>query len=159
MRFLIILSILMLSSGCMDQNAKPFEVKNLAKSDIDMVADINLKTWRKLTRDLTIKLYKRNPRELRKVPGMTIERRLDQLFPIARLETGFAELNHLDGAEAIPLAFSDEFQGDRVFALMAGITGMLDRAYNGKRRFFCWTNSTTRNSTIQPVTLNLRPGT
>jgi len=136
MRLLFLSAALLFLSGCMDKNAKPFDVKNLAKSDIDMVADINLKTWRQLTRDLTIKLYKRNPKELQKVAGMTIDRRLEQLFPVKRLESGFPELNQLDGADAVPLAFSEHYQGDRVFALMAGITGMLDQAYNGKKEVF-----------------------
>lgn len=136
MRLLFISMVLIVISGCMDKNAKPFDVKNLAKSDTDMVADLSIKNWRKLTRELTIKLYKRNPRELSKVPGMTIDKRLDQLFPAQRLANGFPELNNLDGTAAVPLAFSDSYQGDRVFALMAGITGMLDRAYEGKQEIF-----------------------
>lgn len=136
MRLILFFTLLVLFSGCTDKNAKPFQIKNLAKSDIDMVADINLKTWRKLTRELTVKLYKRNPKELKKKPGMTISRRLDQLHPPQRLAGGFPELNNLDGVEALPLAFSEQFEGDRVFALMAGITGMLDRAYNGKKEIF-----------------------
>ena len=67
MRLLLLSMVFIFTTGCMDKNAKPFDVKNLAKSDIDMVADINLKTLRKLSRDLTIKLYKRNPKELQKV--------------------------------------------------------------------------------------------
>lgn len=136
MRFILIFAVLILSTGCMDKNAKPFDMKNLAKSDIDMVSDVNLKEWRKLTRELTIKLYKRNPKELQKTPDMTVEKRLDQLFPAQRLATGFAELNNLDGTAAVPLAFSETFHGDRVFALMAGITGMLDAAYDGKKEIF-----------------------
>ncbi|WP_420554385.1 hypothetical protein [Neptuniibacter marinus] len=136
MRFILVIISLFLITGCLDKNAKPFEVKNLAKSDIDMVADVNIKEWHKLTKELTIKLYKRNPKELRKVEGMTLSMRLEQLFPTERLPNGFAELNYSDGITAVPLAFSDEFEGDRVFALMAGITGMLHAAYDGKKEIF-----------------------
>ena len=136
MRFILVIASLVLLTGCLDKNAKPFEVKNLAKSDIDMVADVNITEWRQLTRELTIKLYKRNPKELKKVSGMTINTRLDQLFPAERLPNGFAELGYSDGVDAVPLAFSDEYQGDRVFALMAGITGMLNAAYDGKQEVF-----------------------
>lgn len=136
MRFILLLVIFSFISGCMDKNAKPFDMKNLAKSDIDMVADVNLTEWRKLTRELTIKLYKRNPKELQKVAGMTINQRLDQLFPIERLPNGFPELNNTDGSLAVTLAFSEEFEGDRVFAYMAGITGMLNAAYDGKKEIF-----------------------
>ncbi len=136
MRLFVPLIMLLLLSGCGGNNAKPFDIKNLAKSDIDMVADIHLKNWRELTRELTIKLYKRNPKELHKVPGMTVTKRLNLLFPAKRLTDGFPELNNLDGIDAVPLAFSDNFEGDRVFALMAGVTGMLDASYNGKKEIF-----------------------
>ena len=136
MRLFVPLIMLLLLSGCGGNNAKPFDIKNLAKSDIDMVADINLKNWRELTRELAIKLYKRNPKELHKVPGMTLDKRLELLFPAERLPGGFPELNHLDGSDAVPLAFSDNYHGDRVFALMAGVTGMLNASYNGKKEIF-----------------------
>lgn len=136
MRLLFLSALLIFASGCMEQNAKPFDIKNLAKSDIDMVTDVNLKEWRRLTKELTVKLYKRNPKELKKNPEMTIAKRLDQLFPIQRLPDGFAELGHKDGVDAVPLAFSEEFEGDRVFAFMAGLTGMLDASYNGKKEIF-----------------------
>lgn len=136
MRYLAMLFCLLTLSGCMKDNAKPFDVKNLAKSDIDMVTDLHLKEWRKLAKQLTIKLYKRNPKELKKVAGMTIHRRIEMLFPDNRLKTGFAELGNKDGSDAIPLAFSEDFKGDRVFALMAGVAGMLDASYNGKKEIF-----------------------
>lgn len=136
MRSLIVFALLILVSGCTGQNAKPFKVSNLAKSDIDMVADVNIKEWKRLAKELTVKLYKRNPKELRKVPGMTLDRRLDQLFPGERLPNGFKELGYKDGIDVAPLAFSEAYQGDRVFAFMAGITGMLHAAYNGKQEIF-----------------------
>lgn len=136
MRFLSIFICLVCFSGCAQHNDKPFQLRNLAKSDIDMVADLNIQQLQKLTKELTIKLYKRNPIELHKVPGMTVEMRLQQLFPSNRLPNGFKELGYKDGVSAIPLVFSDDFEGDRVFALMAGITGMLNASYGGKQEFF-----------------------
>lgn len=136
MRITLIVILLSVLAGCVEQNAKPFKVSNLAKSDIDMVADVHIKEWKRLTRELAIKLYKRNPRELKKVPGMTLDRRLDQLFPVTRLPNGYEELGYKDGVDAAPIAFSEEYKGDRVFAFMAGITGMLHNAYNGKKEIF-----------------------
>ncbi|MGH1462981.1 MAG: hypothetical protein ACRBB6_13205 [Neptuniibacter sp.] len=136
MRTTVAFMLLFLVSGCMENNAKPFTVKNLAKSDIDMVADVNIKEWKRLTRELAIKLYKRNPKELKKVANMTLDRRLDQLFPGERLPNGFKELGYKDGVDVAPIAFSDDYKGDRVFAFMAGITGMLHTAYNGKKEIF-----------------------
>ncbi len=124
MRTTVAFMLLFLVSGCMENNAKPFTVKNLAKSDIDMVADVNIKEWKRLTRELAIKLYKRNPKELKKVANMTLDRRLDQLFPGERLPNGFKELGYKDGVDVAPIALSDDYKGDPVFAFMARLTGM-----------------------------------
>ena len=41
-------------------------VAQIAKSDIDNVLDVHIKQSQALLRELMIKLYKRNPRELKK---------------------------------------------------------------------------------------------
>ncbi len=57
MRFLILSLLLCLTlSGCAG-----YELKNLAKSDVDLVTDEFIAESRRLVRELTIKLYKRNP--------------------------------------------------------------------------------------------------
>ncbi|MBY4678017.1 hypothetical protein K6T12_15570 [Marinobacterium sp. CAU 1594] len=126
----------LLLTACASQPDKPFHFKNLAKSDIDMVADRHHQAISGLTRQLAIKLYKRNPRELAKANGVTLERRLKLLFPINRASRKHAELAKRDSVAAVQLAFDPEFNGDRVFALMVGVTGMLNAAYNGQREFF-----------------------
>ena len=68
----------------------PFQVKNLAKTDIDMVSDAHYREVESLLRKLTVKLYKRNPRELHKGSDPTIEQRVSQIFDVpGRLQ--FAE--------------------------------------------------------------------
>lgn len=136
-RTLLAMSITaMLLGGCASsEKPRPFQLKNLAKSEIDMVADLHIEIVNQLARDLTIKLYKRNPRELAKVPGMTIERRLQLLFDSPRL-IAHTELNNAYAEQAVPLAFDPAFRGDRVFALMVGITGMLHASYNYRDEFY-----------------------
>lgn len=136
MRFIALMFLIFTLSACAGKDGRPFEFKNLAKSDIDLVTDIHIEQIRKLTRRLIVKLYKRNPRELKKNSGMTVDARLSQLMTVDRPVNGFLELGHLDGVEALPLAFSKEFTGDRVFALMAGITGMLSASYNNQLEFY-----------------------
>lgn len=131
----LLLTVLLLGGCAVSGNERPFQLKNLGKSEIDMVADLHVETVKKLARKLTIKLYKRNPRELAKVPGMTIERRLELLLDSPRLIT-HPELNNLYAEKAVPLAFDPAFQGDRVFALMVGITGMLHASYSFRDEFF-----------------------
>lgn len=135
-RLLTLLACSLLLSGCIAGGSNSFQITDLAKSDIDNVTDMHINEVRQLTRELLIKLYRRNPRELAKaVPGTTIDDRIRQLFDKPRAD-GFSELRGFDGTAAIPLAFDPEFGGDRVFALMAGISGMLHASYNNQYEFF-----------------------
>ncbi|OOE40663.1 hypothetical protein BZG00_04460 [Salinivibrio kushneri] len=131
------MSVLLLSlTGCAQKLGRPFDIKNLAKSDMDLITDIHIAEIRDLSEALIVKLYKRNPHELKKVPGMTIEKRVAQLMTTERPDNGFRELGGMDGIALLPLAFSSEFEGDRVFALMAGVTGMISASYNHQLEFF-----------------------
>lgn len=144
MRLWLTLLLSLTLSGCITENTRNYQLKNLAKSDIDMVSDLHRNQVQQLTRELTTKLYRRNPRELAKVPGMTVEARLAQLFQPARNDENhqplprptFAELNHADSIQAVRLAFDKNYRGDRVFALMAGMTGMLNASYGHRDEFF-----------------------
>jgi len=115
--------------------SRPFALKNIAKSDVDLVADAHFREVDQLLRTLMIKLYKRNPRELQKMPGATISTRLYQVFGAVPLPD-FAELDGRRGVAAIDLCFDREFAGDRVFALVAGLEGMMLEAYNNHSEQF-----------------------
>lgn len=115
-------------SGCrnpIDTSA----LNSLAKTDVDMMADTSLREMNRLMEELLVKLYKRNPRELDKRPGLSIGQRQNQVFDTqGRLV--FAELNNRQGTDALNLAFDPSYQGDRVFALMTGLVGMVRSSYN-----------------------------
>lgn len=114
---------------------RAFQVADLAKSDIDQVVEIDLDHSMASLRLLMEKLYRRNPRELHKNPGATIDGMIRRAFdPSAGWR--FAELGDLHGTDALLLAFRPDYAGDRVFAFIAGLGGMLHRAYNGQREFF-----------------------
>ena len=75
-------TILVLLIGLLSLQAcssRPLHIKNVAKGDIDLVADAHLQKMNGLMKELTVKLYKRTPRELHKQPN-TIDFRLAQLF-------------------------------------------------------------------------------
>lgn len=130
----LLLSLLMV--GCAPLANKELRLQNLAKSEVDMIIDQHIEVGRQLSRELAEKLYKRNPRELAKAaPGTTIQMRLQQLLGKPR-PIRHAELNNLYALDALPLAFDESFQGDRVFALMVAITGMLHSSYNYRDEFF-----------------------
>ena len=112
-----------------------YEIKNLAKSDIELVADEFIEESRREVRELLVKLYKRNPDQLAVNPGMTVEGRLAQ-FRVARGQLDFPELDGLQGIDAMNLTFDPEFRGDRVFALVVGLGSMLRQAYGFKPEMF-----------------------
>ena len=130
MRILILILLCFCLTGC-----GGYELKNLAKSDVDLVADEFVAESRRLMRELTVKLYKRNPKELRKSPGMTIEGRVAQLTE-SREELSFKELAYRQEVAALELVFNPHFDGDRVFALVVGLGGMLRHAYGYNPEFF-----------------------
>ena len=130
MRYLLILLLPLLLSSCAD-----YEIKNLAKSDIDLVTDEFIGETRTAVRELIVKLYKRNPGELKKIPGMTVEGRLAQLL-VRRGELDFAELHGKQDVAAMNLAFDPGYRGDRVFALIVGLGSMLSQAYQYKPEMF-----------------------
>jgi hypothetical protein len=124
----VLLSVLLAGCG-------GYEIRNLAKSDIDLVADEFIEESRREVRELVVKLYKRNPDQLAVIPGMTVEGRLAQLR-VARGELDFPELDGLQGIDAMNLTFDPEFRGDRVFALVVGLGSMLRQAYGFKSEMF-----------------------
>ncbi len=89
---------------------------------------------------LNQKLYRRNPAQLSKVAGQTIDSRWRQLEELATKHEIPLELMGLTGIDAMRLAFSDQFHGDRVFALMAGLCSMLGESYGFKEEFY-WLDS------------------
>jgi len=148
MRFIIhpaiilLLAALMCSGGCGHDSEKEespkkksFTVKSLAKSDIDGVLDIHVQEIRGYLREMMVKLYKRNPRELEKSrypdPAKNIARVFDEQH-----NWKFEELQDRKSIDAIHLAFEQNYEGDRVFALLVGLTSMIMAAYDNKTDFY-----------------------
>jgi len=122
-----------LFSGC--TASSDFKIKNLAKTNIDIISELHMDQAIDLLKTLTQKLYKKNPRELQKVPGQTIESRLEQIFKCP-VENTLAELDYKEGTDALLLGFDHGFKGDRVFAIMVGLYTMIHKSYNSKCELF-----------------------
>lgn len=120
-------------SGCSE--ISKFHIEDLAKTDIDMITDLHIKQVNSLLKTLTEKLYKKNPRELKKALGQTIESRLDQIF-ICPVDKAYEELDLKESTDAILLGFEPGFKGDRVFALMFGLYTMIHKSYNSQCELF-----------------------
>jgi len=108
--------------------------KFLAKGDIDRVIDAaRAEVVGGLFR-FAEKLYRRNPRELRKGPSPTVAAAMLRLRGTRRLD--FPELEGRRGGAAAAAAFAGDFAGDRVLALMSGLLGMAYAAFEDKDDFY-----------------------
>lgn len=134
---LVFITTFFFLSGC---GSMPKPMRNLGKSDVDFVMDVHAKQQKQMLMELTRKLYVRNPWQLRKSSGMSVDARMAQIFgtynTIEIPSLIFDELNGVTGVDAILLSFDENFQGDRVFAAMVGLTEMLRRSYNHQQEFF-----------------------
>ena len=127
--YLYTLILILALSGCGGK------VKNIAKSDIDIAADTIVKSLDDYIGRLAQELYRTNPAELAKSPGINLEQRLNQIvgYPV---EVAYHEIDNEQQIKAIELALNDSYDGDRVFALMIGISSMIRFSYDNQREFF-----------------------
>jgi hypothetical protein len=113
----------------------PFSAGQLAKTDIDRVADAHRREAFASLRRITEKLYRRNPREWKEAGRASLDEALAHIFDDPR-DWRFSELEGKRGTDALHLAFLEDFHGDRVLAFAVGLGSMLDTAFNGKTEFF-----------------------
>ena len=114
---------------------RDFRASDLAKSDIDVVAETHLRESIASARLLMEKLYRRNPREWRKGNYASMDEALARAFD-PRLEFRFAELGQARGADAIVIALKSDYSGDRVFAFGVGLASMIFLSYNARIEFY-----------------------
>jgi len=112
-----------------------FKLSDLAKSDIDAVAEVHLQESIASAKLLMEKLYRRNPRELHKSDLPTPEAGVARAFD-PRYAWRFAELSNKRGIDALQTAFRPDFAGDRVFAFGVGLGSMIATAYGDKSQFY-----------------------
>lgn len=103
---------------------------------MSFVADAAMVDIEELLRELTIKLYKRNPGQIKNGVEPDPNIKLGQLFAYPGRRLQFAELQGKEEIEAMLLALDPNFKGDRVFVVMAGLIGMLRRSYGYQDEYF-----------------------
>ena len=117
------------------QSVPAFEPKQLGKMDIDRVADIHRREVFVSLRLLADKLYRRNPKEWQKGGYASREAALDHLLD-PRTGWRLPALGGRRGTDAVLLALSADYAGDRVAAFVAGLGDMLNVAFAEKNEFF-----------------------
>jgi hypothetical protein len=112
-----------------------FHPGQLLKSDADAAAEVHLQESLASARLLMEKLYRRNPRELRKSGYLTVEAAVERGFD-PRYGFRLPEQKDVHGTAAIQLALKSEYAGDRVFAFSVGLAGMIVQAYGDKTEIY-----------------------
>lgn len=112
-----------------------FNVKQLAKGDIDFVADSHRHESERLLFELMDKLYKRNPKQLQKQGQASIEAQTKRLMDAIKPKTPLL-IDGLEGAKLLTQGFDPDFDGDRVFTLIGGLLSMLHKSYGYHTEFF-----------------------
>jgi len=146
MRMPIILVMLAILQGCASSsapvNGKMVPTQNdanslnqLIKTDLDRLADIELRETTASLRLLMTKLYKRNPIYLKKSTSDNVDKMVEWVFE-GNHGWNFDSLNNSKDIEAIYLAFNPSFEGDRVLALIVGMQTMMMKARGNKTEFF-----------------------
>ncbi|MBS1161119.1 MAG: putative lipoprotein [Proteobacteria bacterium] len=110
------------------------DVRYLAKTEIDRIADTSRNEVIGGLLLIADKLYKRNPKEWKKAGVTSREAALERLS--LRNLRPLAELGGAREGQAAALAFSEAYGGDRVAALMFGLLSMADAAFEHKEEFY-----------------------
>ncbi|HEY9323059.1 MAG TPA: hypothetical protein VIO82_05005 [Candidatus Methylopumilus sp.] len=105
------------------------------KTDFDRMADHEIRENIQSLQTLMIKLYKRNPSELKKSTSDDAEKMVNWVFN-GNHNWNFDTINNAQSTDAIYLAFNEEYKGDRVLPFIVGIYTMLIKAHGGKKEFY-----------------------
>jgi hypothetical protein len=119
--------------GADGQAEAHFDPRYLAKTEIDRVIDVNRAEVMASLRRVAEKFYRRNPKEWRRGGRPSLDLALDRLFSGT---DDFPELGGRREGDAVLHAFSADYAGDRVLAVMAGLVGMVDAAFEHKDFFY-----------------------
>ncbi len=126
----------------------------LAKTDFDRMADVEISENIQSLRTLMIKLYKRNPHELAKSTSDNAEKMATWVIDGEQQHHyQFKEIDNKQGTDAIFLAFQPDYAGDRVLPFIVGLQTMLLQAHGGKRDFYM--NDTLNPQFIYNVARNI----
>ena len=140
MRILMLIALALLPA-CASQHTTPprpsggFRPTQLGKSDIDRVIEAHQQEIFRNLRVLSEKLYRRNPRELKKSGQSTVDVGVARIFDV-RHDWKFADLRGTRDTQAIQLALREDYEGDRVLAYIVGVASMIQTAFHDKTEFY-----------------------
>lgn len=112
-----------------------FSISSVAKTDLDMVFDYQVRTLEQHLKTLMSKLYLRNPVYWRSSGFKSANARANYVFSLSDRAISKA-LYDTRSIDSIQLTFDPAFGGDRVMAFVFGLKSMLHDAYGGRREFY-----------------------
>ncbi|RIX45153.1 MAG: hypothetical protein D3M94_13615 [Rhodocyclales bacterium GT-UBC] len=138
-RFAIFLALVLMMActtrlGKDGRSESAVDVKYLAKTEVDRIADTNRSEVIDGVMLIADKLYRRNPKEWKKAGLISREAALERLRN--RNYRNWPELNGAREGQAAALAFNEAYGGDRVAALIFGLLTMVDAAFEYKESFY-----------------------
>jgi len=113
-----------------------FDPSQLGKADVDRMCDVHRAQLDASLRVLAEKLYKRNPREWKNGGQPSMEAAIARIFAADNYR--LPELGERRGTDAIVLGLREDYTGDRVAALVAGVGSMVHLAFKEKRDFYLY---------------------
>ncbi|MBT3512457.1 hypothetical protein N9K12_04500 [Methylophilaceae bacterium] len=140
---LLTLTIAFMLSGCLGSTMERKDstqydkgsFNQLGKLDQDRMADYEIRENIESLKMLMLKLYKRNPNQLKKTTSDNAEQAVNWFFNGSH-KWNFQSINNATDFKAVYQAFDHQFDGDRVLSLMTGLYTMLVKAHGGKTEFF-----------------------
>ena len=128
-KILILIPIILLTS-CQNNI-----LKNIAKTDIDLITEIHAVNAKSHIEDLIIKLYKLNPIYIKKNENFN---NVSQVILDVFKEVDIDEVDKTgqENIDFILKGFNKNFTGDRIYYICKGLYGMINASYNYKSKFY-----------------------
>ena len=111
-------------------------VQEWGQSDMNRVATVAMRENLEALYRLADKLYRRNPAEWRKSGAASREEAVARLRAAIAQRGGWPALQQRRDVDALALALSPDFAGDRVGAFIYAVADMLITAHGGKTEFY-----------------------
>lgn len=121
-----------------EKNNQDFQMSDVFKNNINYTIEISLNQSVKLLEELAIKLYNRNPNQIRKEFDYGVQDVVD-LIANNKVHNNkgkmLSQLGNYRAEELLKLAFHPRYKNDRVLAFVYGLRTMLNDGY-GNEDFF-----------------------
>jgi hypothetical protein len=114
-----------------DVHGEAFEARQLVQSDTNRFANLTMRDNLDSLEILLEKLYRRNPSMWKKRPTQSLEAARQSVMAAIRDGKPLPDAGNAKGTEAVRLALSPEFTGDRAGAYIYGLGTMLVEAWGG----------------------------